>query len=78
MKDTIAGLELYAVKGKYGVYLKCDCCGATLDAPVENNRISSDENKLMNLARSIDWTGSLDRKSTNDLCPICNKGEYNE
>lgn len=74
MKDTIAGLELYAVKGKYGVYLKCDCCGATLDAPIENNRISSDENKLKQLAVSLGWTGDLDRQSTNDLCPECSKG----
>lgn len=75
MKTVVEGLELYAVKGKYGVYLRCDRCGTTIDAPIENNRISSDEHKLRQLARSLGWTGNLDRQSTNDLCPECNKGE---
>lgn len=74
MRTIVEGLELYVAKGKYGVYLQCDSCGATLDAPVENDRISANEHKLKQLAKSLGWTGDLDRQSTNDLCPECNKG----
>lgn len=73
MKAVVDGLELYAMKGKYGVYLKCDSCGATLDAPLEDNRVSSDEYKLKQKAILLGWVGSLDRQSTNDLCPNCSK-----
>lgn len=75
MKAVVDGLELYAMKVKYGVYLKCDSCGATLDAPIENDRISANEHKLKQLAKSLGWTGNLDRQSTNDLCRECSKGD---
>lgn len=74
--DTVTGLELFCVKGVYGVYLKCDRCGDVLDAPrknvgQENERISASENDLVSLARRIGWTGDLSRSSSNDLCPKC-------
>lgn len=75
MRDTVVGLELYTVKGEYGLYLKCDSCGVTLDALIENDRISANEHKLKQLAKALGWTGNLDRQSTNDLCPECSKGD---
>jgi hypothetical protein len=77
--DAVAGLELHAVMGKYGVYLKCDCCGVTLDAPrvdvgTDGERISADEAALRALARSRGWTGALDRSNQgSDACPACSK-----
>lgn len=76
--DTVAGLELFAVQGKYGVYLKCDKCGATLDAKRENvgrqdERISADEGELVARAKALGWTGPLTRRQELDCCPACSK-----
>lgn len=73
MKVVVDGLELYSTKNTYGIYLVCDSCGRTLDAPIVNDRISSDENKLRSLAKELGWTGEMTRNSENDLCPLCAK-----
>lgn len=79
MKDIMGGLELYATKGKYGIYLKCDNCSNTLDAMKINEgtpeeRIGSDEQELKQRALILGWTGNLDRRNTgNDYCPECGK-----
>lgn len=71
MRDVVSGLELYSIESHYGVYLRCDQCGKTLDAPVVNNRISANEHDLVQLARELGWSGELSRNSCNDLCPKC-------
>lgn len=79
MKDIVGGLELYAVKAKYGIYLKCDNCGDTLDAKRVNigtfeERIGSNEQELKQRALQLGWTGNLDRSNIgNDYCPECSK-----
>lgn len=79
MKAVVDGLELFAVKGKYGIYLKCDSCGAVIDADVNpaTGRISSNEEQLIKKAISTGWTGDFTRSCDNDKCPDCsenNKG----
>lgn len=60
MKDTVAGLELFAIANHYGCYLQCDKCGNTLDAPrinvgTQRERISSDKQALLKLAKEQGW-----------------------
>lgn len=60
MKDTVTGLELFAVHGRYGKYLQCDLCGTTLDAPranvgTEKERIGCDAEALLRLAVNEGW-----------------------
>ena len=60
IKDTVAGLELFAIANHYGCYLECDKCGCTIDAPrinvgTPNERISSDKNALLKEAEVKGW-----------------------
>lgn len=60
MKDTVAGLELFAIANYYGKYLVCDSCGKTLDAPrvnvgTEQERIGSSAEDLFTLAEELGW-----------------------
>lgn len=65
MKDSVAGLELFAIANHYGCYLVCDSCGKTLDAPrinvgTDNERIGSDKGALVELAVGQGWEITLE------------------
>lgn len=72
MKDTVAGLELFAIANYYGCYLVCDSCGKILDAPrinigTKNERIGSDKGALIELAVEQGWEITVDYH----LCKEC-------
>ena len=73
MKTIVDGLELFAIKGRYGIYLKRDDCGAVIDADVDpaTGRVSSDEVALIKKALRAGWTGDFTRSCSNDKCPTC-------
>lgn len=78
LKDIVAGLELSPVLGKYGIYVRCDTCGATLDGArinvgTEAERIGADDAELAARARSLGWTGPLSRGRDGDACPECSR-----
>lgn len=64
MKDTVVGLELFAITNHYGCYLVCDGCGKILDAPrinvgTVNERIGSNKEALVELAIEQGWEITL-------------------
>jgi hypothetical protein len=60
------------VMAMYGIYLKCDSCGATLGGEIFDPPLTRwEDKKLQAKARELGWTGPLTRESDKDRCPSC-------